>query len=160
MSNSKIINYQSFDRGFLPKNKRVVLVGGCFDIFHYGHLAFLKKARAEGDFLIIALESDALIKKKGKQIFHDQAKRAELLANLEIVDQVLLLPDFQQDEDYFKLVEKIHPQVIAVSEADPKYELKKEQAILVNAEIKIVTPLLVDYSSSKIKEQYASFSRD
>ena len=157
---NKIIHYPAFDRRLLPKNKKVVLVGGCFDIFHYGHLTFLKKARSAGDYLIIALESDESTKRKGRSLFHNQKQRAELLAGLEIVDLVLLLPDWQNNSDYFNLVKKIQPQVIAVSDNDPKYELKKEQANLVKAEIKVVTPLLIDYSSSKIKEQYESFSRD
>ncbi len=41
-----------------PGNQRVVLVGGCFDILHFGHIEFLKKAREAGDYLIVALEPD------------------------------------------------------------------------------------------------------
>lgn len=159
MVDKKLVQYQDFDRESLPKNKKIVLVGGCFDIFHYGHLTFLKKAREAGDYLIVALESDQAIKKKGQTLFHNQQQRAELLASLEMVDLVLLLPNWQSNKDYFNLVENVRPKLIAVSEDDPKYHLKKQQAALINARIKTVAPLLINFSSSKIKDQYESFSR-
>ncbi|HKC04500.1 MAG TPA: adenylyltransferase/cytidyltransferase family protein, partial [Patescibacteria group bacterium] len=39
--------------------KRIVLAGGVFDILHYGHIHFLKQAKKLGDYLIVAMESDA-----------------------------------------------------------------------------------------------------
>jgi len=42
---------------------KVVLVGGAFDILHYGHIHFLKHAKALGDYLVVALESDKFIQK-------------------------------------------------------------------------------------------------
>src|SRR3990172_9001991 len=44
------------------KGKRIVLVGGCFDIIHKGHILFLKKAKDEGDFLFVFLESDKKVR--------------------------------------------------------------------------------------------------
>ena len=128
-------------------------MGGCFDIFHYGHLIFLQKAKASGDYLVIALESDALIKKKGRQPFHSQQERAEILAALTIVDLVLILPDLKSDRDYLKLVEKVKPKTIAVSEKDVNYSKKVAQAKKVGAEIKIVAPLLKKFSSSQLVKQ-------
>ena len=39
------------------KNKKVVFTNGCFDILHYGHIRYLAKAKDEGDFLVVALNS-------------------------------------------------------------------------------------------------------
>jgi cytidyltransferase-like protein len=158
MHNKKIVAFSQWTRNLLPIDKKIVLVGGCFDIFHYGHLIFLQKAKTEGDYLIVALESDFFIRKKGKALFHIQKQRAEILASLILVDLVLLLPYWQEDKNYFSLVKAVSPQVIAVSAHDPKYKIKKQQADLIGAKIKIVTPLLDNFSSSIIKDKYESFS--
>jgi len=38
------------------ESKKIVLVGGCFDLLHFGHISFLKRAKALGNYLVIALE--------------------------------------------------------------------------------------------------------
>ncbi|MCR4263595.1 MAG: adenylyltransferase/cytidyltransferase family protein, partial [Candidatus Roizmanbacteria bacterium] len=81
-----------------------VLVGGCFDLIHYGHITFLSEARKQGDYLIVALESDENVKKyKGpNRPIHKQAERAEMLRSLRMVDEVVELPEMKEDYDYFK----------------------------------------------------------
>jgi rfaE bifunctional protein nucleotidyltransferase chain/domain len=113
-------------------NKRkikVVLVGGCFDILHYGHIHFLKKAKALGTYLVVALESDKNIKKlKGKnRPIHDQNKRKEMLESLHFVDQVIILANEMKDKDYDKLIKIVNPQIIAVTAGDPIIEKKRKQ---------------------------------
>jgi len=50
--------------------KKVVLVGGCFDILHIGHLKFLEEAKKSGDILVVLLEDDKNVKRlKGKGKF-------------------------------------------------------------------------------------------
>ena len=44
---SKIIKYKPYEQLSFSNNKKVVLIGGCFDILHYGHINFLKNAKAE-----------------------------------------------------------------------------------------------------------------
>ena len=127
----------------ITKDKRIVLVGGCFDILHYGHLVFLQKAKAEGDFLLVALESDQFIEDvKKRQSIHDQLQRAEIINALQIVDGVIMLPYFTTSEQYMDLVTKLKPAVIAVSEGDTRLDNKKRQAVAVGATVKIVAPLL------------------
>ena len=138
---------------FLPKikNNKTVLVGGCFDIFHFGHLTFLKKAREEGNYLVVALESDEFIKKyKGRDPIHTQNQRARILSSITYVDLVIELPLFKSDQDYQNLVESIKPKIIAVSENDPQIEKKNHQAELVGGKLKVVTGPLTDFSTKKI----------
>src|SRR4030042_3619745 len=99
---------------------KVVLVGVCFDILHYGHIHFLKNARALGNYLVVALESDKNIKRlKGKKRpIHDQRQRREMLESLHFVDQVIVLADKMNDKDYEKLVKIVNPKVIAVTSGD------------------------------------------
>lgn len=148
----KIISFKKLkkSRAFI-KGKKTVLVGGCFDLLHYGHLQFLKKAKTVGDFLIVALEPDEfIIKNKKRAPIHKQKERAEILASLEMVNLVILLPLFSKDEDYFNMVKIINPQIIAVTEGDPQLKNKKKQIKEVGGELKIVTPLLRKFSTRKI----------
>lgn len=136
------------------KNKKIVVGGGCFDVFHYGHLSFLKNARKEGDFLIILLESDEFIKKnKQKEPIHSLNQRAEILAELECVNLVVKLPLLTKDEDYQRVVEIIKPAVIAITESDEKLKKKRNIAKKINAQLKIVTNLLSDFSSGSIRKK-------
>ncbi len=133
------------------KNKKTVLVGGCFDLIHFGHLKFLEKAKEQGNFLIVALESDEFIKKhKKKQPVHQQSERAEILSNLNMIDLILLLPLFKTNNDYFDLVKKVSPRIIAVTVGDQQLENKKKQAIEIGAEVKEVVTNLKNFSTRNI----------
>lgn len=104
------------------KKKKIVLVGGCFDILHYGHIYFLKKAKKLGNLLVVALESDANTRKlKGHQRpIHTQKQRAEMLKSLSFVDKVIALPPMKSDLDYEKLIRKVNPDIIAITAGDIK----------------------------------------
>ncbi|MCS7093003.1 MAG: adenylyltransferase/cytidyltransferase family protein [Patescibacteria group bacterium] len=131
--------------------KKIVLVGGCFDLIHYGHLQFLKKAKDQGEVLIIALEPDEFIRKrKNRNPFHSQKERAEILASFYFVDLVILLPLFRSDDDYLELVKRVKPRVIAVTRGDEKLNNKKSQAGWVGAQVKIVTNRLRKFSTRRI----------
>lgn len=150
---NKIVKYSDLNN-VLPKLfGKKVLVGGCFDLLHIGHLRFLKAAKKEGEILIVALESDEFIKKKKKRLpFHSQIERGEILASLTIVDLVILLPLFSSNKDYFLLVKKISPQIIGVVKNDPLLEIKRKQAHAVGAHIKIF-PFLKGFSSTNFLEK-------
>lgn len=73
----------------------VVLTNGCFDLLHPGHLALLEAARAQGDVLVVALNSDRSVlglKGPGRPVIPEQ-ERAETLLALEAVDRVVLYDD-------------------------------------------------------------------
>lgn len=148
----KIVSLRNF-KIFSQKleNKNIVLVGGCFDIFHFGHLVFLEKAKKTGDFLIIALESDKFIKKfKNRKPIHTQNQRAKILSSLKMVDLVIKLPFLSSDDEYFQMIKLIKPKIIAVTEGDPLIKNKEKQAQAINAKVKIVTPLIKKFSTSSI----------
>jgi D-glycero-beta-D-manno-heptose 1-phosphate adenylyltransferase len=73
------------------RSKTVVFTNGCFDILHGGHVHLFRWAKSQGDVLIVALNSDAsvrrLAKGPGRPIF-PLAERMEVLAALESVDYV------------------------------------------------------------------------
>jgi rfaE bifunctional protein nucleotidyltransferase chain/domain len=151
-----IIQYQElvkYDSIF--KKKKTVLVGGCFDLIHFGHLKYLEKAREEGDFLIVALESDEFIKKHKRKVpVHQQPERAEILAYLNMVDLVVCLPFFKSNEDYRNLVKKISPKVIAITVGDSQIKNKNKQALEVGAKVKEVVINLKNFSTRNIAKVF------
>lgn len=135
-------------------NKKIVLVGGCFDILHLGHIIFLEKAKKKGDVLIVLLESDEnIFKNKGNnRPVNNQENRAKILKSLKMVDQVIKLPVMKTDDEYLEIIKKIKPSIIAVSENDKNLINKKYQAKLVGAKLVKVTNLIPHQSTSRIVE--------
>jgi len=135
----------------IAQEKTTVLVGGCFDVIHYGHLMYLKNAKAQGDVLVVALENDNFIRKHKKRTpFHTQKQRAEMLLNIKSVDYVILLPIMDSDEKYRNLVNCVKPQVIAVTAGDPQSDKKQAHAEAVHAKFKTVNKIMQGLSSSTI----------
>lgn len=75
--------------------RRIVLANGCFDLLHVGHSRYLASARAQGDLLVVAVNSDSSVRRlkgAGRPIL-DQQGRAELVAALAAVDYVILFDE-------------------------------------------------------------------
>ena len=91
------------------QGKKIVTCNGSFDILHIGHIKFLQEAKAQGDILIVGLNSDSSIKKyKSKdRPINDQQSRAEMLAALEAVDYVTLF----DETNPITLLEMIKPHI-------------------------------------------------
>lgn len=90
--------------------RRLVLTNGCFDLLHVGHLALLEAARREGDALVVAINSDASVRRlkgDGRPLV-PEGERAEALQALEAVDRVVVY-----DEDTpLALVKALAPDVL------------------------------------------------
>jgi D-beta-D-heptose 7-phosphate kinase/D-beta-D-heptose 1-phosphate adenosyltransferase len=75
--------------------RRVVLTNGCFDILHRGHVSYLSAAKAEGDVLVVAVNSDASVRKlkgRGRPV-NGVEDRAQVLAALSSVDHVIVFDE-------------------------------------------------------------------
>ena len=130
-----------------------VLVGGCFDLLHYGHITFLKQAKACGDYLVVALESDENVRRmKGdSRPIHSQIQRKEMLEALNFVDEVIELIPMQSDQEYFELIQKVKPAFIAVTEGDPIVEKKRRHAQAVGAQLVVITKIHTPSTSQLAK---------
>jgi D-beta-D-heptose 7-phosphate kinase/D-beta-D-heptose 1-phosphate adenosyltransferase len=108
------------------KGKKVVFTNGCFDILHYGHVMYLQAARKKGDCLVVAVNSDASVKriKGAKRPLVGEIDRANIIAALESVDFVLI---FHQDTP-LEVIKNLKPDIL-VKGADWK------DKIIVGAEI-------------------------
>lgn len=92
------------------RRKKIVFTNGVFDLLHVGHLGLLERARALGDALIVAINSDDSargIKGEGRPII-PQFARARLLANLRQVDACFIFPE----PDPMKALEAVRPDIL------------------------------------------------
>ncbi len=77
------------------QGRRVVFTNGVFDILHPGHVRYLTRARACGDALVVAVNSDRSVRanKGPTRPVHPEAERAEVVAALAVVDVALVFDD-------------------------------------------------------------------
>lgn len=89
------------------KNSKIVLANGCFDFFHVGHIRYLAGAKALGDCLIVAVNSDEQVRKlKGEnRPLINENERAEIISALKLVDYVTIFPEPTVEE----LIRAIRP---------------------------------------------------
>lgn len=78
--------------------KRVITYGS-FDLFHFGHIALLKRAKNLGDYLIVGLSSDEFNKTKGKSSFYTYKQRKIFLESCRYVDLVICEKNWEQKVD-------------------------------------------------------------
>lgn len=92
------------------KGKKIVFTNGCFDLLHYGHVKYLEDAKRKGDILIVAINSNASLKriKGNKRPIINEADRARIIAGLESVDFVV---SFKEDTP-FNLIRSIKPDIL------------------------------------------------
>lgn len=113
MSAAKLISREELPRlreTLHAQGRKIVFTNGCFDVLHVGHLRYLQQARAQGDALVVGLNSDASVralKGAGRPIVPED-ERAELLAGLECVDWVTLFPEATPEATLAALKPDIH----------------------------------------------------
>jgi glycerol-3-phosphate cytidylyltransferase/FAD synthetase len=132
----------------------VVLAGGVFDIIHPGHIYTLNAAKALGDVLVVVVATDNTSEKmKKRRPLHTQEQRQELVNSLSMVDLCLV----GQEDDIFKTVNRVRPQIIALGYD----QIHQEKFITdgckrINLEVKVarLQSPIPESSSSKIEKEY------
>ena len=92
------------------RSRKIVFTNGCFDVLHFGHVDYLRKARKCGDILVIGLNTDSSVralKGAGRPVNHER-DRAEILSELACVDAVTLFGD----ETPYRLIKRVRPDVL------------------------------------------------
>lgn len=79
--------------------KKNVITYGTFDLFHYGHIELLRRAKALGTKLFVGLSSDEFNEIKGKTCMHPYAKRKEMLEAIRYVDFIFQENSWEQKVD-------------------------------------------------------------
>jgi FAD synthetase len=114
----------------MVKKNKVVLASGTFDLLHLGHVRFLEEAKKAGGKdaeLVVIVARDSTVKAlKGKKPIMPEDQRRALVESLRVVDEALLgWEDFSID----KVIEKIHPDIIAVGHDQDGIEKEVQKAI-------------------------------
>ncbi len=79
-----------------------VLTYGTFDLLHYGHINLLKRAKALGDYLVVAVSTDDFNEIKGKKAYHNFETRKMMLEAVRYVDLVIPEENWEQKIDDVK----------------------------------------------------------
>ena len=132
----------------------VVLAGGVFDIIHPGHIHTLNAAKELGDVLVVVVATDnTAIKMKKRRPLHAQEQRQELVNSLSIVDLCLI----GQEDDIFKTVDHVKPQIIALGYDQihqEKFITEGCKKIELDAKVARLQSPIPESSSSKIQKEY------
>src|ERR687883_1437803 len=111
------------------EGRRLVFTNGCFDLLHVGHVRYLRQARALGDALLVAINSDRAVRElkgAGRPIMNEQ-ERAEVLAALAAVDYVTVFDELSPR----RLIAALLPDVLvkggdyALDEIDGREEVER-----------------------------------
>jgi D-glycero-beta-D-manno-heptose 1-phosphate adenylyltransferase len=131
---------------------RLVFTNGVFDLLHPGHVEYLEAARALGDHLLVAVNSDrsaqALGKGTGRPVAHEQA-RSRVLAALQAVDRVVVF----DAPTPLELIASLHPDVL-VKGGDYSRDTIVGADLVEAAGGRVVTiPLVPGYSTTALVEK-------
>jgi len=131
--------------------KQIVFTNGCFDILHAGHVRYLSSARAEGDVLVVGLNSDESVRaiKGSKRPVLSETYRAEALAGLTCVDFIILF----DEPDPYRLIQVLMPDVLVKGADWTEDKIIGADIVKKNGGRVVRVSLLPDISTSKIIEK-------
>lgn len=133
---------------------RVVFTNGTFDLLHPGHVKLLEAARALGDVLIVGLNSDESIrtlKGPGRPIL-PQAERAEILANFECVDAVVIFDELTPQ----KTVAALLPDVLVKGGDWPGNQIVGREEVEAAGGRVVLIDVVEGYSTTEIVKKIRS----
>jgi len=139
--------------GWKRECRVVVFTNGCYDLLHPGHVRLLEQARSLGDVLILAINSDASVRrvKGSSRPLVGQEERVEMVLALEAVDAVILF-----DEDTPReLIGLVLPDVL-VKGADWSHFIAGKEEVEAAGGRVLTVPLEAGYSTTNIVERILS----
>ena len=123
--------------------KRVITYG-TFDLLHYGHIELLRRAKEQGDYLVVALSTDEFNLMKGKKSYFPYATRKRMLEAIRYVDLVIPEENWEQKREDV-LMYHIDTFVMG-DDWEGKFDFLKEEG----AEV-VYLPRTPEISSTQIK---------
>ena len=135
-------------------SSKIVLAGGVFDIIHPGHINTLNAAKKLGDFLVVVIATDkTAVKMKKREPLHSAQLRQELVSSLTMVDLCIV----GDEEDIFKTVDLVKPQIIALGyDQTHQEEFIREGCKKINLDVSVarLESPRPETSSSSIQREY------
>ncbi|PSO45360.1 MAG: FAD synthase [Parcubacteria group bacterium QH_9_35_7] len=131
-----------------------VMIFGTFDIFHIGHLKFIKQAKELGDKLIVVISRDNNVRKiKDKKPVHNEQHRKEILNSIKYIDKAIL----GNKDDVYKVIKKNKPDIIALGYDQSHFVDKLDSKLKefnLNTKVVRLEPYQEDkFKSSKIRNK-------
>jgi len=125
-----------------------VITYGTFDLFHYGHLKILERAKQLGDYLIVAVSTDEFNRVKNKECAYPFEHRARIVEAIKYVDKVIPEENWEQKESDIK---KYNVDIFVMGD-DWKGRFDDLEKVC-----KVIyLPRTPDISSTHIKQNYGS----
>jgi rfaE bifunctional protein nucleotidyltransferase chain/domain len=133
------------------RGEKIAFTNGCFDILHVGHIRYLEEARKAGDFLILALNSDASVRaiKGEKRPLIPEQERAEVVASLAAVDYVTLFDETTP----LKLIEYLRPDCLVKGGDWPEEAVVGRDAVRSWGGRVVLVPVVEGASTTNIVEK-------
>lgn len=131
------------------QGRRIVLTQGVYDLLHIGHAQYLAKAKAEGDILIVGVDSDALTRQRkgeGRPVV-PQDERTDMLLHLRDVDMVVLR---DVDRHLEALIETIKPDIYIASTSTKDFTVSSELAAHCG-EVRTLPPQATTSTSARVQ---------
>jgi len=128
---------EALARELRKQGRRLVLANGCFDLLHVGHIRYLQGAKQLGDVLIVALNSDASVRRikgRGRPLMN-HGERAEIVAALGCVDYVVTFDDDTVDRVVARLKPHVHAKGTDYTEESVP---ERERVLAVGGQVAIV----------------------
>ena len=147
----KSIDRAGEERQLLKKSGRqVVFTNGCFDILHPGHIRYLGVARNQGDFLIVAINSDRSVRaiKGHRRPILEEHSRAEVIAALQSVDLVLI---FDEDNP-LAVIQRLLPDILVKGGDWAEDQIIGAETVRQNGGRVMSIPFETGFSTTKIIE--------
>ena len=134
--------------GLKSEGKTVVFTNGCFDLLHPGHIRYLEKARAQGDVLVVALNSDRSVRKiKGEdRPVLSQEERSEIMGGLGCVDFVTMF----DEETPENIIKELVPTVLVKGGDWPVDKILGRQVVESNSGRVVSIDFEEEFSTSNI----------
>jgi D-glycero-beta-D-manno-heptose 1-phosphate adenylyltransferase len=131
--------------------KRIVFTNGVFDLLHPGHLRYLKAARAEGDALIVGVNSDRSVRanKGPSRPVTPEAERAEIVAALAPVEAVVVF----DEETPADIVRALQPDVLVKGADWPADQIVGRDTVEARGGRVVLVPVETGYSTTAILER-------
>lgn len=136
----------------MKENKKVVLTYGTFDVFHYGHLQILKRAKALGDYLIVGVSTDQFNKIKGKNCTYPDHERMAIVEAIKYVDEVI--PEEKWDQKIRDVQDHNVDVFVMGDDWTGKFDFLQDYCDVV------YLPRTKNISSTKVKEKIVSQAKE
>jgi rfaE bifunctional protein nucleotidyltransferase chain/domain len=156
-SETKIVSWEEATKKvkeIQKEGKKVVFTNGCFDLVHLGHVDYLEKARNLGDFLVVAVNTDASVSKlKGPfRPVSPEISRTRVLASMGFIDLVVLFGEPTPKE----IIETLCPDILTKGNDYTLENIVGADFVLANGGRVETIPLVEGFSTTGLVKRILS----